>query len=71
MSEKNVVNGPLLQTPSALVYSITLLSGRIVSSPLGFGIEAVDSATPTVDVSEVLEGANTEHLRNLLSWWFS
>ena len=39
MKSENIVHGPVLQTPSGLVYSITLLSGHIVTNPTGFGTD--------------------------------
>jgi hypothetical protein len=50
MKTKNIIQGPVLQTSSGgLVYSVTLLSGHIVTSPAGFGID-IESIVP-VDVS--------------------
>ena len=39
MKGKNIIYGPVLQNPSGLVYSVTLLSGRIVTNPTGFGTD--------------------------------
>lgn len=51
MKGKNIVKGPILPTTSSLVYSITLLSGNIVTSPAGFGIG--DFALPTEPIDSV------------------
>ena len=48
MKNRNVIKGPFLQTTSNLVYSVTLLSGHIVTSPAGFGI-GIESIVP-IDV---------------------
>ena len=45
MKDKNIIHGPVLQTPSGLVYSVTLLSGHIVTNPTGFGVD-VDLKPP-------------------------
>ena len=39
MKGTNIIKGPILPTTSNLVYSITLLSGNIVTNPAGFGAE--------------------------------
>jgi hypothetical protein len=50
MKSKKIVYGPVLQTPSGgLVYSVTLLSGHIVTNPAGFGI-GIESIVPA-DIS--------------------
>jgi hypothetical protein len=73
MKGKNIIKAPFLQTPSSLVYSITLLSGHIVTSPAGFGVD-IESVVPTdvsvKDSTRHLEdyelGANGEQVRNTL-----
>ena len=35
--KNNSIKGPFLHTPSNLVYSVTLMSGNIITSPIGFG----------------------------------
>lgn len=71
MKSKNIIKGPILPTPSGLVYSITLLSGHIVTSPAGFGVD-IESVVPTesIDNTHYLEdyepGASREQVHNVL-----
>lgn len=73
MKGTNIIKGPVLQTPSGLVYSVTLLSGHIVTSPMGFGVD-IESVVPTdisvKDNTRHLEdyepGANREQVHNAL-----
>lgn len=58
MKNKNVIKGPFLQTHSGLVYSVTLLSGQIVTSPVGFGIE-----TETIVPMDVIPEDSTHELK--------
>jgi hypothetical protein len=37
MKDKKIIHGPIIRTHSRMVYSITLLSGHIVTNPEGFG----------------------------------
>ena len=54
MSKKNIVRGPFLQTSSGLVYSVTLLSGHIVTNPSGFGAQVeVESSEDSVQAPDV------------------
>ena len=41
MRNKNVIHAPFIQAHSGggLVYSVTLLSGQIVTNPTGFGVD--------------------------------
>jgi hypothetical protein len=39
MREHKIIHGPIIQTNSRMIYSITLLSGHIITSPDGFAIE--------------------------------
>lgn len=55
MNDKNIIKGPILPTPSGLVYSITLLSGHIVTNPAGFGVD-IESVVPTESID------STRHL---------
>ena len=57
MKNKNVIKGPFLQTPSNLLYSITLLSGHIVTNPAGFGtdIETIEPIEFFKDTTHQLE----------------
>jgi len=50
MKGKNIIHGPILQTHSGVVYSITLLSGHIVTNPEGFGIDI--ELTPPIRASD-------------------
>ena len=54
MSKKTIVRGPFLQTSSGLVYSVTLLSGHIVTNPSGFGTQVeVELSEDSVQVPDV------------------
>lgn len=54
MSKKNSLRGPFLQTPSGLVYSVTLLSGHIVTNPSGFGTQVeVELSEDSAQVPDV------------------
>ncbi len=74
MKSKNIIHGPVLQTPSGgLVYSVTLLSGHIVTSPAGFGIDIefiVPADVSIEDSTRHLEdhehGSNREQVNNTL-----
>ena len=57
MKDKNIIKGPILPTPSGLVYSITILSGNIVTSPAGFGID-IESVVPAESID------STHHLED-------
>jgi len=47
MKGDNIIHGPVLQTPSGgMVYSVTLLSGHIVTNPMGFGV-SIEPIVPT------------------------
>jgi hypothetical protein len=37
MNEPTIIHGPIIQSHTRMVYSITLLSGHVVTSPDGFG----------------------------------
>lgn len=39
MNEPTIIHGPIIPFQARMVYSITLLSGHIVTSPDGFGAE--------------------------------
>lgn len=71
MKGKNIIKGPILPTPSGMVYSITLLSGNIVTSPAGFGVD-IESVLPTapIDSTRHLEdyepGADREQVHDAL-----
>lgn len=54
MKGKNIICGPVLQTPSGLVYSVTLLSGHIVTNPTGFGTD-VELISPIYEFNEEKE----------------
>lgn len=51
MKVRNIIHGPIVQTHSGIVYSITLLSGHIVTSPEGFGIDI--ELTPKISDSDM------------------
>lgn len=72
MKSKNIIRGPVLQTPSGLMYSITLLSGHIVTNPAGFGVD-IESIVPDVSIEDGTRhledyepGANREQAHNTL-----
>jgi hypothetical protein len=50
MKDKKIIHGPIVQTHCGMVYSITLLSGHIVTNPEGFG-KNID-LTPQVNESD-------------------
>ena len=59
MKNSNVIKGPILPTASAVVYSITLLSGNIVTNPSGFGNDQEFTPNnPLAEVDIVVENHN-------------
>lgn len=73
MKSKNIIRGPVLQTSSGLVYSVTLLSGHIVTSPAGFGVDV--ELTPPISetdtnnthrLEDYAPGANREEVHKAL-----
>jgi len=59
MKSKNIIRGPVLPTPSGLVYSVTLLSGHIITSPAGFGADV--ELTPPISETDT---SNTHRLED-------
>jgi len=49
MKGNNVIKGPILPTVSNLVYSVTLLSGNVVTNPSGFGLEEDSNWKPNLE----------------------
>ena len=71
MKGKNIIKGPIIPTSSGLIYSITLLSGNIVTSPAGFGIDIESTlSTEPIDNTRHLEdyepGADREQVHDAL-----
>lgn len=46
MMEPQVVHGPVVQTATNPMYYVTLASGQIVTSPVGFGEKVDGSLNP-------------------------
>lgn len=74
MKGKNIIKGPILSIPSApssIVYSITLLSGHMITNPAGFGVD-IDSlvSVEPIDSTRRLEnyepGADREQVHDAL-----
>jgi hypothetical protein len=60
MKNDNIIHGPFLQTPSTLVYSVTLMSGQIITSPAGFGFD-VSLIPPSGEIiGEVIHSGGAE-----------
>jgi hypothetical protein len=60
MNKYKVVHGPVIQTNSRMIYSITLLSGHIITSPDGFIAEDVFSTNNVDDNNLPRIKENTE-----------
>jgi hypothetical protein len=41
MNEPKVIHGPILPFQARTIYSVTLLSGHVVTSPEGFGTDGI------------------------------
>jgi len=52
MTDVKTVRGPIVETYGGLIYSVTLLSGHVVTNPSGFGVPVVP---PLPDVPFVAE----------------
>ncbi len=51
MKDEKIIHGPIVRTHSGMVYSITLLSGHVVTNPEGFGVDI--ELTPPMRESDV------------------
>jgi len=49
MKNENIIHGPIIPMHSGIIYSVTLLSGHIVTSPEGFGVNV--ESTPSTSES--------------------